>query len=385
MSVRSLALRSRRSSVLRGRRAVRQQLLIVIMGVIGGLGGLVGSHHRLAAPGPDRPVGELLLALAATLFLCWMVILVHELGHVLAGRIAGFRFLLLIAGPLKVVREGTSIRFRFNRNVQLAGGIASSVPLDSHGLCGRMALMTAAGPLASLLLLLLLRAGAVGLSDGSSLAAEVLGIGAVISGGVGLFTLLPIRSRGFYNDGARLLMLARGGAVARRWVALAALTGLGTTDQRPRDWDSDLLRQVRGHPDRTVDHAYGLLLSYYAALDMGEEARAGTLIDELLGILGMVPSPVRAAMLTEAAFFSASHRGDAPLARMLLERAQNGLVERHVRLRAEAALLHAMGRPGQASARAGEAINVLREAGVTGLALAEAAWLQMLADPLGSQ
>ncbi|HLL46822.1 MAG TPA: hypothetical protein VK399_08925 [Longimicrobiaceae bacterium] len=57
-----------------------------------------------------------------------------EAGHLLGGRLAGCRALLIVVGPFRVERTGTGVRVSLNPGAAIAGGLAVSVPEDTHDL-----------------------------------------------------------------------------------------------------------------------------------------------------------------------------------------------------------------------------------------------------------
>lgn len=52
----------------------------------------------------------------------------HEIGHVLSGLSQGMRFLLLIVGPFGWHASASGIRFEWNTNPALMGGLAAMLP-----------------------------------------------------------------------------------------------------------------------------------------------------------------------------------------------------------------------------------------------------------------
>jgi hypothetical protein len=77
---------------------------------------------------------------------------VHELGHLVAGLLGGFRFQLFVVGLLGVKRTPAGIRVFLNRDVGLMGGVAATVPVAQDPVNKRkFAWMLLSGPLASLL------------------------------------------------------------------------------------------------------------------------------------------------------------------------------------------------------------------------------------------
>jgi hypothetical protein len=186
----------------------------------------VNAELRRQFGGWGKPVAVGVMVLVA-----WAVIGWHELGHVVAGALARFRFHVYILGPLRVERDvGTGqIGARYNRELGTWGGMAGSFPQDARDLRRRVAMLLAGGPLASLLLaaaaVIALAAAAGAMSP---LVRGVVAIAGLFSGGIGLVTLLPMRG----TDGGRLLRLKRGGPPAEREAAVFGIVGLLTSGVR---------------------------------------------------------------------------------------------------------------------------------------------------------
>ncbi len=82
----------------------------------------------------------------------WIALAVHECGHLAAGLLAGWRFDLLVIGPLRLAREsGGRVRLGWNRDPAMFGGAGGATPTRTTGLRNAMAMFVAGGPLASLL------------------------------------------------------------------------------------------------------------------------------------------------------------------------------------------------------------------------------------------
>jgi hypothetical protein len=312
-----------------------------------------------------RPEASPWLWLAIPMAL-WLVILVHELGHVIAGLSQGFRFLLLAVGPLWLERSTGGLRLRFNRLLATWGGLAATVPVDLHDLDRRMARMVIGGPLASLglailgvPLLLAVRAewlGPVGLWEPVAL---VVAVGSL---GIFLVTLIPGQAgKGLRTDGRRWLDLRRGDERARAEAAMLALTAASVGGVRPRDWDRDLLERAACFGDQSTVDASAFLLLHEFHLDRGEidEAREG--LERALDLWSELPSLMHASLAVTAAYFEARH-GDLATARRWLEEAKGPLVEDWQLRLAEAAVAAAEGRPDAARERVGAGLEALPRA-----------------------
>jgi hypothetical protein len=288
--------------------------------------------------------------------------LTHELGHVLAGWLVGFRFQLLVVGPFKVVRGGSGrVRLELNRDLALFGGVAESLPTDSHDLVARFAWVVAGGPLMSLALavaaLLALALGPPGVGPLPRLAIAWWGL---FCGLLGLAASIPIPlGRTFISDGLRLLRLLRGGAEAARDAAVLHLLGLASAKTPPRAWDDAVIAKALVPSDDSSFECAARLLAYKAAVDRGEGERAYEHLARALELRETYfESP--APLLAEAAYFEGWWRGRADEARRWLGQlpARSPYLPDYERLRAEAAAEAAAGETASAQARVEEALRL---------------------------
>lgn len=304
----------------------------------------------------DLTPGELigLIVLIAPIWL--LVVLAHEAGHLAGGMLAGLRPALLIVGPLKLTWVAGRPRPGLNRSLALAGGVASAIPDTAHQLRRRMLAMVLGGPAGSLLLGLGALA-AVPLASG--LPAAALLMAGILALTITLVTLIPMRADGFSSDGARVRMLLRGGPDAERWCAGALIIGAAMAGQLA-SLDPQIVARVSERLDETPDGLSAAFLAYCYHLARGELLQAGAALDHTLANLSSCPSVLRPAVLAEAAYFTARHRGEAVAARGYLDQlgAARG-IEAYTRRRAEAAVLHAEGQHAEARAAAEAGLKAL--------------------------
>ena len=366
------------SSASASRQPKRWQALVfaVVGGTLGaGVGyGLASVVPGLMAVGDFSKAQKLgVLALCGPAF--GFGILVHELGHVAGGKLAGFRFLLLLVGPFKLQRTPEGFRFGLNRSANVAGGLACLLPEDDRDLTRRMALFVAGGPVASL---------ALGLAAGlggwawygrfTPLAPPGYGallgsLGLVITGAIStaLFAVSawPGTAGGFATDGRRLAMLVRKGPMAERDAALTMLVSASVSGVRAREYPAHLVARVTEPADGSLFGLMGKQLGYYHALDRGEVARAGGLLGEVLAGAATLPRMTQESVQAEHAYWLAVHGGDAVAARAALGRAGRGDFDPATKLRAEAAVLRAEGDRAGATAKAEAALVALQKRSLT--------------------
>jgi hypothetical protein len=350
------------------RRDIWQRTFLALVGV--GLGGVfviaftygIASTYTKASFGLSlQRVSKFGLVAIVLLGPCFAA-LTHELGHVVAGWLVGFRFQLLVVGPLKVVRGGSGrVRLEWNRDPALFGGLAESHPTDSRDLVTRFAWVVAGGPLMSLALAvaalvgLALAPGGVGLLP--RLATAWLGLQC---GLLGLFTAFPMPlNQTLISDGARFLRLLRGGAEAAREAAVLNLLALAAAKRPPRDWDDAVVATALVPCDDSSFECQARLWAYQVAVDRGEGERAYEHLTRALELRDTCFGS-SAPLLAEAAYFEGWWRGRADEARRWLGQlpARSPHLPTYERLRAEAAADVAAGEIASARARVEEALRL---------------------------
>ena len=371
----------------------------LVFALVGGVvGGMLGYGLMKYLPGlmtvGDFSRAQKLGVLGLLLPAVGLGVLVHELGHVVGGRLAGFRFLLLLVGPAKLQRTPQGLRWGWNFRANVAGGLACMLPEDGRNLRRRMALFIAGGPVASLALAV--GAGLGGWawygtftplappSYGAMLGALGLIITGVVSLGLFVVSALPATASGFPTDGRRLALLTQTGERAEREAALTMLVGLALAGRRARDYPAELVACVTNHDDASSFGLMGKLMGYYHALDRGDAARAGALLAEVVAGAEVLPQMTREVVHAEQAYWWAVHGGYLAAARASLARAGEVSFDPATKLRAEAAVARAAGDVAEATAKADAALLALRQRSMAqspGADLME--WCEALRSPAG--
>ena len=293
-------------------------------------------------------ISTLLLGLGAAV----IALVVHELGHLVAGLAVGFRFSFFAFGPLLVERTPLGpIRLGWNRVPSLAGGAAATLPTSVHSLRWRFAAVVAGGPCASALL----AAGAavaillLPMPHGP-LRVELAWL-RLLSAAIFVGTAVPMPNGPFVTDGMRILRIIKRGPVGERELSLLTITALELAGVRPRDWDRSLCERGLAARDGSIFESQMHLYSYMLALDSGALCAAKQSLDDALAVSSRLAAFARAPCLVEAAYFEAAHRGDATQARKLLAQVKPGAFGVHASdyMRAQAAIAIAEGDAGSAN------------------------------------
>jgi hypothetical protein len=332
--------------------------------------GLLGSFWRLVT---------------AVLLILFLTTTIHELGHLLGGKLGGLRFHLLIIGPLRITRRGGKLLLGWHKSVAIFNGLTGCIPEDTRDLPRRLLIFTLGGPLASLGQALL--AGwlffrwqaNVHFTNSFAWATESAALLALFGA---LHFLSSMKPGSYYNgqaaDGGRIMSLIRGGVAAERWCALAALYGADQRGQRPCDWDESLIRQALQGYEHNHDSQQARLLAYQWALDNGRIAEANRWLEEAVAIRPTWMPGTQVSLIWEKIYFSARYLHDAAQARRGLAQIRQKSSNQPQHLRAEAAVLLAEGETEQAKTKAQAALSGLLVQSPTGIQQAEAAWLQAI-------
>lgn len=344
-----------------------KKLALILAGVlIGGVGGFLVGKYGVGLLAPwDGPKWMKLVALL-TLPAWWMVAVgIHEFGHVVGGWLGGGRLLLYVVGPFMWRRTPAGLKFSWNRQVNLSGGLAACLPLDPGAVsANRFAVMIAGGPVSSLLLTAMLAGGAGLLSIGEPGAARSLlqhqaVFGAAISLLIFVVTALPGTAGGFKSDGRRFVELLRNDARSEQEKAMLVLTTLSLGGVRPADYDPGLVAQVTALRDGSMFDLLGHYSAFHHAMDCGEPVRAQAALDHVLSGEEKLAPFLRDAARCDYAWLLARHTTDAVAARAWLETAGALAFDPATRLRAEAAVLLAEGRKSEAAAKARDGLVAL--------------------------
>ena len=335
---------------------------------LGGILGFVGVRYGAALFLPLPPPKALALLELVLLPVIWLVVVgFHELGHLIGGRLGGGRLLLWAVGPLMLRRTPAGLRFGLNRSVNLAGGMAASLPSDPTLMTPeRAAAMIAGGPLASLVLSVAALWAAAQLAAAPAPITAIRAIAqhqmlgtAAVSLLIFLSSALPFGVGGFKSDGKRVYELLRGGPQSEQEAAMLVLTTASLAGQRPSGYDPTLVAKAVSLRDGSLFDLYGHLTAYYYYADRHDWAGAQSCLDHVLSGRAQLAPFIRDTLNCEYAWLLAEHTGDAAVARAWLEGAGRLDFDPATRLRAESAVLLAEGRREEAVIKAHEALHAL--------------------------
>jgi hypothetical protein len=307
--------------------------------------------------------------LIMTLPVLYLMIWVHELGHVVAGLAVGFQFVFLSVGPVQLRLKNGKLRLSMVRRKGFRGGMAGAYPASAEDLPRRYLIYAAGGPLGGLGFAAASYAAFTLVPLQSMWWRAILTFAALEGLFASLLNLIPLRYAGLRMDGAYLLSALRGDERDRNLFAHLALIAAILKGIRPRDWDPSLVMRSPSPGQRGMDILYIDLMKCYYAWDRGEIAEAGTCFERVMEREDDYPLVNRKALYYEAAYFWARHRGDTVQAtRWMSSKGTEIIPEGYYQPALDAAIAYADGIPEIAVERARQAIDLLEESPFLGTA-----------------
>jgi hypothetical protein len=264
----------------------------------------------------------------------YLMLAIHELGHVVVGLCVGFHLRSYRVGPLLVSRP---FRLSFYRGPgAIVQGEAELIPAGTDKLAERAVAMVLGGPTANFLsgiALLLLPVPTTAFSA-CFIAFSVVN---------GMSDLFPFESRLGVSDGRRIWMLLREPQRGERWLALLHLGGQLTDGILPESLSADFLAKAIAVRDASSDTVKAYAIAFWAAYHQHQDGEAGQRIETCLAYSGHATPVLREALMSEAAVYLARRRKRADLADQWLSGIPATTRFPWYRSRAEAAILEAKG------------------------------------------
>ena len=260
-----------------------------------------------ASGSPNAAIGILLFIVALS-----VAVLIHELGHLTAGLLLGFRFSRISVGPFAVHLEHGRMRISFLRELTALGytGMhADTVIRLRH----RFLVYAIAGPAANLITVpfaaLFANHTWFAATHPSSLSftAQLSMISILLSA----VSLLPLpMGATTFTDGFRIATLLKGSRRTRRLLSICAVGVQQQNGTRPKYWRQTWLKAASSVPDDTIDDFWGNCLAYISASARNDQQLASLRLERCLMVSRLLTHSLRDLAAQEAAIFSAWVRRD---------------------------------------------------------------------------
>jgi hypothetical protein len=264
----------------------------------------------------------------------YLMLAIHELGHVVAGLCVGFRCLSFRVGPLLFNRPFRVSLYRGPGAI--VQGVAELIPVASDKLASRGVAMVLGGPVANILsaTVVLLLPLPITVFSGFLIACSIAN---------GVNDLLPFESRLGVSDGRRIWMLLQQPERGERWLALLHLGGEVTDGVLPESLSTDFLAKAIAVRDASADTVKAYAIAFWAAFHQHKDSEAGQRLETCLANSGYATPVLREALMSDAAVYQARRRKRADLAEQWLAAIPGRGQSPWFRSRAEAAILEAKG------------------------------------------
>ncbi|HWX56076.1 MAG TPA: M50 family metallopeptidase [Verrucomicrobiae bacterium] len=282
----------------------------------------------------DDLILDALISVGSPFWAIFLVIVVHELGHLVMGFCVGFRLNFIRFGPIQI-----SPGFRFSlhpRSRTGADGWVSMLFGTMDRIRPRFVAMTFGGPLANLV-------SGFGILFLPGARGPFLSWFVVCSITIGLLNLVPFRRLSMISDGRRILMTMRSGPQGERLIAIMQLVTDLQNGTASEDLSPDFIAKATAIQDHSPDTVTAHAVAYSAAFYRKNDAEAARVLEICLRHSSCAAPVMREALLSDAAAFQARRRKRVDLAEQWLADMPSQTQTPGLRLWAEAAILEARG------------------------------------------
>lgn len=229
-------------------------------------------------------------AFVITVILCYMVAgMVHELGHVLVGLAHGWKFSLLVIGPLGLKADDSGkVRVYFEKRAALWGGVGGAFPSkvskENIQVWSRVLM---GGPLASIVM------GVIFLPLGVMKHNLVLLLLGAMPLAMGIVCALPypLKSGILYTDGGRWSRMRKGGQEADEEIALFRLTELQVTGASFGEIDLNSIEPLVRSKDAAIRY-YGHYYRYQHYKETDNREMMDVAVREMEALKSKVPGVI---------------------------------------------------------------------------------------------
>ena len=231
----------------------------------------------------------------------YVAVVAHELGHLIAGKLAGFDLGGLTIGGFALFKSGKRWKFRVRPTLCVGGQFC---PRASRNKCvtSRYAWMVAGGPLASLLLSAIALIVTIHWGNG---AWRWIGTFFWASLTTLISSIIPYTSALQRSDGAILLLTIRHPPKTGPLMALIAIQSQDFEGVRPREWDREMFDRMLTAQFDSSEFFMSQYRAYYRKLDQGSVTEALEHLENALARSAGTPAALQHGLFLEASAASA--------------------------------------------------------------------------------
>ena len=248
-----------------------------------------------------------------------LLVLIHEVGHLLGGLLVGFRFNYIRVGPLTIDRSGKITQHWTWHD--LASGLTLATPVSGTGLRWRYCLHIAAGPAANLITAFC----AFKIMPRNNSLSVAVGL-AIFLGStfMGLVNLFPARVRTQMLDGLKIWILLFTRKRRDRMLLLLTFSADARRGKHQAFMADSSLEPSSQIIDGSGEQVATNWLAFYKATAAKDHELAGRCLENCLVAASSVTADPREELTIEAARFQALQRKRPDLARHWLAQENSG-------------------------------------------------------------
>ena len=189
--------------------------------------------------------------------LTWLAITLHELGHIIIGKMQNFQFLYFITGPFEITYKGKRINIRENKNWLYFFGVSMLMPVEKKPriLRKKWLLLALGGPITSLIVSLVSMLVYIFFDISIALVFSVLNFF------ISLFTMIPFKT-GIRSDGSIARTLYKDDRESAKLINQLLIINEVMSYKEAAEWDNDILKIARDQPV-SIDNVSAALLVFY--------------------------------------------------------------------------------------------------------------------------
>jgi hypothetical protein len=282
---------------------------------------------------------KVLIAMALILVAICAAVVVHELGHVVVGLMAGFRFRYMRVGKFEI---DSSLRFSRSRVAdESALGTACFFPTEMKHHPWKFVAMVASGPLANLIsgFLLLLLPYQKSFISGAFIAASLF---------LGTNNLIPFRGKTYRSDGLQIFSVLFQRSKHERALSLVQLRDEMESGVDVEALSPALVAELISVRDDSPATLAAYVVAYGRAYYQKDNSAAAFYLETCLLVSGKAAPRFRNLLIADAAIFQALRRKRPDLAQQWLADLPADPALTSTRLRVEGAIAEAQGNFAQA-------------------------------------
>lgn len=313
-----MALVTEENSLDMDKKKLTKTVSILIATIVGAGIGFFGATMGMDAA-KTVPASQIIVLALLFIPAFFLVVAIHEAGHAVAGSIVNFDFRMYVVGPFMWDKEESGWKFKWNKNLNLSGGLVICLPITTEKLARRFSIYALGGPAASLAFAAFAYGSTslIGIINSNdhfvlNLVGSLFSLVGFLSVVIFIGTILPMHTGGFYTDGARALRFLRGGDTSRFETLLMKLITSSTGGIRPRLLDRTEIQEalVLARKLNSLMEVYVYYFFYQSSFDEGNFDEAEKYLKEYLAHMENIPKGMRGSVFSDAAFFYAFARKD---------------------------------------------------------------------------